>query len=278
MKTPPPRDCELCRIEYQPNHKGSRFCSRSCATKQKNLNRWGSAPRVCPTCGDTLVRKGDHAFPTYCSRRCSGIAIAEARFPTARADKEARKAERAVLTASRRATKLIHDAFVLRKKHKSCPVCGSDFTVAPTRGRPMDTCSGECRDAWRVIRLKEYLAAHPEKRKDSPEYRRVYRKKRRALGLDDKGKNRKRARRFGVAYERVVRRRVYERDGWQCQLCHKAINRTAVVPHPLAATLDHIVPMSRGGAHTYANVHAAHFTCNTAKGVKSMGEQLLLVG
>lgn len=64
----------------------------------------------------------------------------------------------------------------------------------------------------------------------------------------------------------VYRRKVYERDGWRCRLCGKRLNRKAKVPHPSAPTIDHILPIALGGTHTYENIFAAHFRCNSAKG------------
>jgi 5-methylcytosine-specific restriction endonuclease McrA len=32
--------------------------------------------------------------------------------------------------------------------------------------------------------------------------------------------------------------------------------------------LDHIVPLARGGEHSYANTQPAHPTCNRRKGAK----------
>lgn len=78
-------------------------------------------------------------------------------------------------------------------------------------------------------------------------------------------KHRRRVRRSDATVEVVYRRKVYERDGWQCGICHRPLKRDAVVPHPLAATLDHIVPLAGGGEHSYANVQAAHFRCNSRK-------------
>lgn len=65
--------------------------------------------------------------------------------------------------------------------------------------------------------------------------------------------------------ERVSRRKVFERDQWTCRLCNTRLIRTVQVPHPKAATIDHIVPLSKGGKHSYKNVQAAHFECNSAK-------------
>jgi 5-methylcytosine-specific restriction endonuclease McrA len=46
------------------------------------------------------------------------------------------------------------------------------------------------------------------------------------------------------------------------------VQRTERVPHPLAPTLDHIVPLARGGHHTRDNTQCAHFSCNTRKGAR----------
>lgn len=63
----------------------------------------------------------------------------------------------------------------------------------------------------------------------------------------------------------VNRAQVYERDHWTCQLCREPVMRHEVVPHPQAPTLDHIVPLSRGGTHEPANVQLAHYRCNSIK-------------
>lgn len=87
-------------------------------------------------------------------------------------------------------------------------------------------------------------------------------------------KGRRAAVRVGVEGYRA--RGIWERDGWRCHLCHRPVKRDAKVPHPLAPTIDHLVPISAGGLDTALNVATAHFICNTRRGTK--GEvQLRLV-
>lgn len=81
-------------------------------------------------------------------------------------------------------------------------------------------------------------------------------------------RSRRRARQHQQMVERISPRRVFERDGWRCGICHHPINRHVAVPSPMAATVDHIVPLARGGPHSYANVQAAHFMCNSRKGAR----------
>lgn len=78
---------------------------------------------------------------------------------------------------------------------------------------------------------------------------------------------RKAMERGATKLERVYRARVYERDNWCCQLCGEPVDRDPERPtDSMAPSLDHILPLARGGTHTYDNVQLAHFGCNSAKG------------
>lgn len=61
---------------------------------------------------------------------------------------------------------------------------------------------------------------------------------------------------------------VYERDGYICQLCGTPVDARLKWPHPYSVSLDHIVPLSLGGMHSYDNVQCAHLRCNCQKGNK----------
>jgi 5-methylcytosine-specific restriction endonuclease McrA len=65
---------------------------------------------------------------------------------------------------------------------------------------------------------------------------------------------------------RVNRGAVYKRDGFTCQLCGYPTNPDVKVPDYEAPTIDHIIPLARGGSHTMDNVQTAHFLCNMLKG------------
>ena len=54
---------------------------------------------------------------------------------------------------------------------------------------------------------------------------------------------------------------IYQRDKGLCQICLKPVERTR-------ATLDHIIPLARGGTHEPNNVQIAHGSCNSSKGVR----------
>lgn len=59
---------------------------------------------------------------------------------------------------------------------------------------------------------------------------------------------------------------VFERDEWICHICKTLIDRRLRGDAWMRATLDHVIPISKGGSHTYDNVKAAHYICNQKKG------------
>jgi 5-methylcytosine-specific restriction endonuclease McrA len=123
-------------------------------------------------------------------------------------------------------------------------VCGKQFDTAYAKAR---TCSIACHDVLFARAKKQ--AAH-----------------------------RRRVRLRGGNAERFEAIEIYERDGWRCQICGGPVNRNAVCPHPLSPSLDHIVPVARGGDHTRLNVQCAHFICNSRKSDTVAGAQLRLIG
>jgi len=66
---------------------------------------------------------------------------------------------------------------------------------------------------------------------------------------------------------------LFELHGWICGVCKEQINRKVRFPHNMAATVEHILPLCRGGTHTWDNVVPAHAICNFSKG-DSLPEEL----
>lgn len=89
---------------------------------------------------------------------------------------------------------------------------------------------------------------------------RLYKRKRKA-DYNDKT-FRARCRKYGVRYEPVNRRMVYEKDKYKCYLCKCRVVISGEY-RPDQATLDHILPLSLGGSHTYDNVRTCCMLCNS---------------
>ena len=62
------------------------------------------------------------------------------------------------------------------------------------------------------------------------------------------------------------RRAVFARDDARCQYCHAP-----------AESIDHVVPRSRGGTHTWENVVAACRPCNTRKRDRLLSETTMVL-
>lgn len=63
---------------------------------------------------------------------------------------------------------------------------------------------------------------------------------------------------------------IFDRDGGICQICGEPVERIAL--HPRDAkdksvarhmSIDHIVPVSRGGSHDPSNLRLVHRGCNS---------------
>jgi len=61
---------------------------------------------------------------------------------------------------------------------------------------------------------------------------------------------------------------VFERDNYICWICDKPTDPLADNHGPSKPSLDHVIPLSKGGAHTMANARCAHLSCNIKKGNK----------
>lgn len=64
------------------------------------------------------------------------------------------------------------------------------------------------------------------------------------------------------SHRRLTRRTVLARDAWECQYCGSE-NRL---------TIDHIVPRSKGGGHTWENVVTSCSPCNHRKSDRSLAD------
>lgn len=114
-------------------------------------------------------------------------------------------------------------------------------------------------------RKKAYNAANRARiREYEQEYRRVHPEVGRRKDLN------KRARQHAAFVEVVDRDVLYRRDNGVCGICHKRVRSED-------ASVDHIVPLARGGEHSYRNTQLAHRRCNARKGATTVG-QLRLIG
>lgn len=233
--------CQNCGKEYETNYSNrNSFCSQECVwehnSKRALLNK---RCLVCKTVFEGTVSNSD-----YCSDACRNRAYSNT---CVQCGKEFRSKHPRTLCSRQcqlERGREKYNEYMLDKKgeqHVSCRECGSDFIVRYGDKRKR-FCSSEC-----------------SRRHNG----RIHKRSRRAL------------KKSNGPVERINPLAVYERDCWRCGICGKKVNPDLQFPHPKSASLDHILPLSKGGTHTWQNVQLAHLRCNVVK-CDSGGGQLRL--
>jgi 5-methylcytosine-specific restriction endonuclease McrA len=70
----------------------------------------------------------------------------------------------------------------------------------------------------------------------------------------------------------ISHQEVAERDGFICYLCQQPVDMNLPRNSRFGATLDHVTPISKGGADHLNNVRLAHWICNIRKSDKTLEE------
>lgn len=175
----------------------------------------------------------------------------------------ARAAERAAERHRRTYVPVIHE--------RVCTICGAGFTAK----RPEAMyCSRRCkqRAEHEARKARGYFAARRAENYEAERARiREYRSRkpfRERYPETYAAADQLRAERKLVDAERVAPVEIHDRDGWICQLCDGSIDQVLAWPDPMSASLDHVIPLARGGRHTRDNLQSAHLRCNLQKGDK----------
>jgi 5-methylcytosine-specific restriction endonuclease McrA len=124
-----------------------------------------------------------------------------------------------------------------------CKECSKDYVLAYRKEHPARP--EQCKRWQRTYRLNHL--------KEAAENNRIWRQ----ANLDKicANKSRRRVRESSALIELVSRATVYARDGGKCHVCGKKVNSKNW-------HLDHLIPLSKGGDHSYRNVATACPKCN----------------
>ena len=161
---------------------------------------------------------------------------------------------------------------------RNCLECNKKYS--PSQRRKSIFCSRLCKDRYRGQQLKIVLLNSKKVRAciacntiipKTARADKKYCSEECSSKLRGRSMNVERRIRTSEAVLHFKRVDVYERDNWTCQLCLKSVNPNLVFPDPMCASLDHVIPLSRGGSHQSSNVQLAHLRCNTSRGNKVEG-------
>lgn len=161
--------------------------------------------------------------------------------------------------------------------NKICPKCNiekplSAFALNKNR---RDGHSSYCKECVRAYQGTEIAKARKNARKREKMLDPGYRQS--AYGRLNKWRRdnplgqreytlRRNARKKAAAAGRVSYKRILERDGMFCYICQSPIGSDEKMD------FDHVIPLSRGGAHHETNIRVSHMTCNRRKAAKLIEE------
>ena len=69
-----------------------------------------------------------------------------------------------------------------------------------------------------------------------------------------------------ISNPRISVELIAKRDSYLCHLCNQIVDMDIKRTDKMGATIDHILPLSKGGLDTMENVALAHWICNIRKG------------
>ena len=250
--------CRTCGVLFTPRTSGGKpqvRCSEKCRRKVANANfiKKNAPTRAakCAECGAT-IQHADLGRPRkfcsdQCKQRAGNRALRRRRLPIRDPNPEERACLQcgAPFTPRRRdqvyCSNSSHpycavEAYRARRaageplrqieQTKTCQECGNDFTAYKSNAR------------WCSVVCRRRFTAREESRRRGP------------------------IRPDHVLY---TDREIFERDGWRCHLCREAVDPNVPRRHRDGATIDHLVPLSLGGADEPNNVATAHNRCNREK-------------
>lgn len=251
------RDCQYCKRRFTAKSRAAKCCSDSCAQRLRHKHAGTSSERVCVGCGIQFMKNtsGRNAG-RYHSRECAW------------------ESKRKIGQQRREARKIADGMLRWMQSWRQCGICGANY-YKDSQHWPYIACSMRCENLRQSGRFFKCDGCDAEiDRLATPGKRLCERCK--AIREREQKRAAKALRRARIMnngpHEVIMPGEVFERDEWTCKLCGKPTLRTTIVPHPMAATLDHIVPLSKGGTHVMANVQCAHFECNWMKSDKQDGQ------
>lgn len=222
--------CKYCGNEFEGN-KNRKYCSEKCSCLDHRTNF-----KVCKKCGKNFHvkknRKKGKGSNTYCSWNCY--------LEDIRVKKETKVPKKALIVI--------------------CPTCGKEFKRINGNHK---YCSIECRkfktekeckycgEKFKPLNARNVFCSDECNKKYNNRVKPIKRKRK----LKENGK---------VDYS-ISLVKLIKRDKGICHLCHKKVNQKAHFNSDDYPSIDHVIPVSKGGTHTWDNVLLAHRGCNSKR-------------
>lgn len=247
--------CKICNADTTSTKRGrpKLYCSSNCQYIFYHGRPRSSTVKTCQVCFKQFQQLGAGAPRKVCSQKC-------------------RKTRDAQLSKAR---------YLKKSYSKTCVMCSSGFQAKAIN---QNICSEKCRVQRDTRRSREnYYRQHPKGLKQiicswcnkpvivpssftqkivshpqCKEERLRKRQRRKAVGR----------RGYRAALRSLSIEQLGDRDNWTCHICEQSVNPLLPCNDKQGATVDHVMPLSRGGSDELDNLKLAHWICNVRKSNK----------
>jgi hypothetical protein len=257
-------DCAKCdRLFYSPASE-RKYCSPDCSIAARKR-----IARTCKQCSQAFLPKAANRTD-YCSRECYFAAKAKKPKPTTCRVYFPQCVQcRDIFTAKRQGNRFCSDRCGMRFHYEQSKQDGryramlskkrEQYIAVPGTRRQCARCHGPftSNKHTAIYCATCSIFVYREQRTDQ-NHRRSIRER-------------------GAFVAPVSRTEIYKRDGWRCGICHRAVDPKLRYPDPTSASIDHIIPIARGGTHEPRNVRLAHWICNVRRSDSMANTQLRLI-
>lgn len=240
------KTCLYCSTEFKTIYKAYKYCTSACASRHAADLRRGEY--FCEYCGQP--RHSDHPNRNrFCSREC---AMKVRSLEALRRNQEKKRQHEIDMT-------------------RQCDFCGETFVAVSNVNR---FCSYECYYSGALQERHETnLQRFTPKRRTCPKcgvqfittlrtQRKIYCSER----CEDVAHDDRRAEQFKAAFvEPVGLITTYKSYKGICGICGLPVPNCNDPANEWGPTIDHIVPLSKGGKHMKSNCQLAHRLCNSLK-------------
>ena len=282
------RICKHCGKEFEVSKKHKLYCSTECERAaisewrkeyQRNVKttewrkeHYTKKKGVCVNCGAEFERV-PHSRDTmrFCSRKCSDAYMSEER---SREGKE------------RKRRRMFEGLEQIAYTVKICAHCGAEF-MAESKSQER-YCSKECRyksgrirenESRRKIYRENWIARKETCAHCGKEFETQFKGSRIFCSEECRKKHKQLLKHIHngrlegkIVDEDITLAKLIERDGGICKICGKPVDtkdfsfvRGYMKCGNNYPSIDHVIPISKGGLHSWDNIQLAHRICNSYK-------------
>lgn len=278
-------NCVFCGKKIEGKKRGTKYCSDFCRRKAREIKNGavenhGELTKSCPVCGKKF--KTWKSRKTCCSDECSAKRHNQSR----------------ILNPEQKAKRAEYDRQKYLKKHPDALTQEERSELARIR-RELEAPDRERRKQEQKRREEKWARLKTEKEKKKQEniahwleyeaehecsvcgktYTAHYPLSKYCSKTCQRKATRIKKRYEGITVDRDINlKKLAKRDHDQCQICGLLVDWTdkietdkTVICGDMYPSIDHKIPISLGGLHSWDNVKLAHRICNSRKSNKYIG-------